>query len=216
MAKINIFLVDDHTILREGLKGLLSLNPDFNVVGESDEGRKAISEIARLKPQVVIMDIRMEGLGGIEATKEIKRLCPETKVIVLTMYCHREYIYQALKAGADGYLLKGASFSELEMAIKAVVSGHRYLSPMVADQVVDGYLRVEKTINKTPLESLTKREREIVNLLAEGKSDRDISQILCISPHTVRVHLSNIMKKLGVKNRLEMLSFLHKVGWPPQ
>ncbi len=171
--KIRILLADDHQILREGLKFILEAQPDMTVIGEVADGRQAVREAKRIKPEVLIIDIAMPELNGIEAARQIMEACPSVKVIILSMHYSTEYIYQALLAGARGFVLKEAAGKELIQAIRAVYGGHRYLSKKVDEIVIKDYLSQHHAIqSKSPLETLSPREREILQLVAEGKTDR--------------------------------------------
>lgn len=209
---VRIMIVDDHTILRQGIKELLSLNDDFEVVGEASDGREALAVVEKCEPDIVFMDISMPGMGGIAATREIKKLNPRVKVIILTMYHNSQYVHESFLAGASGYLLKAASFNELALAVESVVAGKTYLSPGISDQVVKTFLAAgEESSKKTPWDSLSPREKEVVRLAVSGKTSLEIGQVLCISSKTVRVHLSNIMKKLDLHSRTDLVRFMHSL-----
>ncbi|MEW6267575.1 MAG: response regulator transcription factor [Thermodesulfobacteriota bacterium] len=192
-----IVIVEDHTILRDGLRALLSSNPDFEVVGEAGDGREAVIRVEELSPDLVLLDLSLPRRHGLDAIHEMKRSRPQTRILVLTVHKNEEYILAALKAGADGYVLKEASHQELEMAIRTVVSGKRYLSPDVSDLVIEGYLEGKKAPKaESGFEALTPREREILKLIAEGYTSRQIASQLFISLKTVERHRANLMKKL--------------------
>lgn len=199
--KYRIVIAEDHTILREGLKLLLSSSPEFEVVGEAEDGREAIRCVEKLKPDLILTDLSMPRMNGMEAIREIKKRSPETKILVLTVHKTEEYILASVRAGADGYLLKDSTHAELLMAVKYVLSGKRYISPGISDKVLEGYLEGKKTLKKrTSWETLTKREREILKLIAEGYRNKEIAEELCISVKTVEKHRSNLMEKLGLHN----------------
>jgi two-component system response regulator NreC len=202
-----VLIVEDHTIVREGLRALLALDPDFQVVGETDNGRDAIHLVGSLKPALVLMDLSMPGMNGMEATREIKKRHPDARIIVLTVHKTEEYIRVSLQAGASGYVLKDATHGELMSAIKSVLEGKTYLSPDVSDQVVVGYLDGGGVSTRSPLESLTHRERIVLKLIAEGRQNKNIADYLCISVKTVEKHRSNLMRKLNLHNTAAITAF---------
>ena len=194
-----IVIAEDHTILREGLRVLLSSDPEFEVVGEAEDGRDAIRCVENLSPDLVLMDLSMPRMNGLEAIKEIKKRSPETKIITLTVHKTEEYILATLQAGADGYVLKDATHSELVIAIKNVLIGKRYLDSGISEKVIEGYLEGKRTLKtKSPWDALTPREREILKLIAEGYKNKEIADYLFISLKTVEKHRSNLMKKLDL------------------
>jgi len=199
--KYEIVIAEDHTILREGLRALLSSHPDFEVVGEAEDGREAIRRVEKLMPDLVLMDLSMPRMNGLEAIKEIKKHSPEIKIIALTVHKTEEYILATLQAGADGYALKDSTHSELVMAIEHVLEGNSYLSPDISGKVIEGYLEGRKTLKATSAwDTLTQREREILKLIAEGYKNREVADYLCISLKTVEKHRANLMKKLDLHN----------------
>ena len=211
--KIRILLADDHTILRAGLKMMLNAQPDMEIVGEAQDGRQAINEAQRLQPDIVLMDITMPDINGIEATRQIKKLLPDTRVLVLTMHEHDEYVFQALRAGASGYMLKEAVPTELITALRVIQSGQFYLSPTAQSVMVGDYLqRVRAGEEKDSYSSLTEREREILKLVAEGYTNNQIGERLFISPKTVDTHRTHIMDKLNLHNRAELVKYAMRRG----
>jgi DNA-binding NarL/FixJ family response regulator len=203
-----IVIVEDHTILREGLRALLSAEPLFDVVGEAEDGRAAIRCCEDLLPDLVLMDLSMPKMHGFEAIKEIKRQSPDVKIIALTVHKTDEYILATLQAGADGYVLKDATHSELVMAIKHVLLGKRYLSPGISEKVIEGYLEGKETLKtRSAWDALTRREREILKLIAEGYKNKEVGDHLCISLKTVEKHRANLMKKLDLHNAAELTAF---------
>ena len=199
--KTTIVIAEDHTILREGLRALLSDNSDFLVVGEAEDGREAVQCVANHKPDIILLDLSMPRMNGLEAIQEIKKRSAGTKILVLTVHKTEEYVLASLEAGADGYVLKDATHSELLIAINHLLSGMQYLSPGVSDKVIEGYLTGRNKVrSKSSQDRLTKREREILKLIAEGHTNRRISEILCISIKTVEKHRSNVMGKLDLHN----------------
>ena len=210
--KGRILLVEDHTILRAGLMALLSKEPDFEVVGEIDNGRDAMRAIASLKPNIVITDISMPGISGIETIREIKRRHPEMRVLVLTIHKADEYIHESLRAGADGYVLKDAHPDELRVAIRSILNGKTYLSPDISAKVITGYLGGGNNGGSTagavsPWETLTHRERQVLKLVAEGHQNRHIADYLCLSVKTVEKHRSNLMRKLDLHNASTLTAY---------
>ncbi|HEX4202654.1 MAG TPA: response regulator transcription factor [Ktedonobacteraceae bacterium] len=211
--KIRILLVDDHTILRAGLKMMLNAQPDMEVVGEAQDGRQALQETQRLQPDVVLMDITMPDMNGIEATRQIKRTMPDIRILVLTMHEHDEYVFQALRAGASGYMLKEAADTELISALHVIHSGQFYLSPAAQSVMVGDYLqRVRTGEEKDSYSSLTEREREILKLVAEGHTNNQIAEQLVISPKTVDTHRTHIMDKLNLHSRAELVKYAMRRG----
>jgi two-component system response regulator NreC len=196
-----IVIAEDHTILRDGLKALLSTQEDFKVVAEAQDGREAIRCVHDFAPDVILMDLSMPRMNGLDAIKEIKKTNPGTKIIVLTVHKTEEYVLATLQAGADGYVLKDATHSELVMAMKNVLGGNRYLSPGVSEKVIDGYLKGRGAFkSQSAWDTLTQREREILKLIAEGYKNKDIADYLCISLKTVEKHRTNLMNKLDLHN----------------
>jgi two-component system response regulator NreC len=197
----NIVLAEDHTILREGLKSLLSSQPDLKIVGEAGDGLEAIRCVRNHNPDIILLDLSMPRMTGLDAIKEIKRVNADTKIIVLTVHSTEEYILSTLQAGADGYVLKDAHSTELLTAIRHVLDGHRYLSPSISGTIIDGLLQGKKaSAIRSAWESLTQREREILKLIAEGHKNKDIADLLCISLKTVEKHRANLMEKLDLHN----------------
>jgi two-component system response regulator NreC len=211
--KARIVIAEDHTILREGLRSLLSSNPSFEIVGEAGDGREAIRCAEKFKPDLILTDLSMPRMNGMEAIKEIKRESPATKVLVLTVHKAEEYILATFQAGADGYILKDSTHSELMMAVKKVLSGKRYISPEISDKVIEGYLEGKKTLkSRTSWETLTQREREILKLIAEGYRNKEIANDLCISVKTVEKHRANLMEKLDLHNIQALTTFAIERG----
>lgn len=206
--KQKVVIVEDHAILRDGLKALLTSDKDLEVAGEAGDGREAIKLVEELKPNLIIMDLSMPRMNGMEAIKEIKRISKEIKIVVLTVHKNEEYILATFKAGADGYVLKDSSYNELMMAISNVLKGKHYISPEISERILEGYIEgKEKLKQKTSWEILTSREREILKLIAEGYRNKDIAEELCISVKTVEKHRSNIMEKLNLHNAQALTAF---------
>lgn len=205
--KVRILLADDHTILRNGIRAILEDEPGMEVVGEAEDGRMAVTLACQLKPDIVIMDIAMPLLNGLEATRQIKRSCPGVKVIVLSMHDNEEYIIQMLEAGAMGYILKDAAAKELIQALRSVHRGEAVLSPAITRIVIEDYLRWGGIRPTGDNAELTPREREILQLIAEGYTSKQIAEILVISVKTVQAHRNRLMQKLDLHNRGELIKY---------
>ncbi len=211
--KVRIVIAEDHTILREGLRSLLSSNPNFEIVGEAADGREAIRCVEKFKPDLILTDLSMPRMNGMEAIKEIKRGSPATKVLVLTVHRAEEYILATFRAGADGYVLKDSTHSELVMAVQKVLSGTHYISPEISAKVIEGYLEGKKTLKpRTSWETLTQREKEILKLIAEGYRNKEIAEDLCISVKTVEKHRANLMEKLDLHSLQALTAFAIEKG----
>lgn len=207
-AKRKLFIVEDHTILREGLKALLSTKPEWEIVGEAGEGDAAIRGVEKLQPDLVLMDLSLPKMNGTEAIREIKKRSPNTKIVALTVHKTEEYISAAFLAGAEGYVLKDATHAELELAIRHVLSGKKFISPGISEKIVAGYLEKKKTESLiTPWDTLTPRERSILKLIAEGYKNKEIADYLCISVKTVEKHRSNLMQKLDLHNVSDLTAY---------
>ena len=214
MDKTRVLLAEDHTIVRKGLRSLLDKETGIEVVGEAEDGREAIVKAEELHPDVVVMDIAMPGLNGLEATRQIKKRFPDMKIIILTMHANEEYILQSLKAGASGYLVKKSAPAELISAINAVHKGNSFLSPSISRTVIDEYIRRSKEISEGEegFEQLTVREREVLQLIAEGRKTREIAELLYISIKTVETHRAHIMNKLDIHSTAELTRYAIRKG----
>ncbi len=207
---VSVMLADDHAVVRDGLRALLEGGNDLQVVAVAGNGREAVSEALRLRPDIVIMDIAMPELDGVEATRRIVERCPETRVLILSMYLSAEHIYRALQAGAQGYVLKESAGEEVVDAIRALRAGKRYLSHRITETVIDDYLR--EGTNVSPLDSLSLRERDVLQLVVEGRTNAAIAQALSLSPKTVETYRARIMKKLKVRDTVELVKFSMRHG----
>jgi DNA-binding NarL/FixJ family response regulator len=207
MDKIRILLADDHTILREGISSLIKDEPDMQVIGEAEDGHAAVKLACELSPDVVLMDIAMPLLNGLEATRQIRKYCPQVKVLILSMYENEEYIRQVLAVGAMGYILKDAAARDLLEAIREVQRGELVLSPAITRLIIEDYLRWGEPKAALEDSGLSPREREVLQLVAEGYTNKQIGDILCISIKTVQAHRSNIMAKLDLHDRSELIKY---------
>ncbi len=213
MEKIRVLIVDDHAVVRAGLRLLLDSQPDIQVVGEAPDGREGLALAQKLRPNVVLMDIAMPGMGGVEATQAIKKTCPQVQVLALTMHEDAPYFFRMLQAGASGYVLKGADPSELLSAIRAVAQDKAYLFPSLARKLLDDYLeRLEVGEEKDSYARLTTREKEVLKLIGEGYTSREIAEMLFLSINTVERHRTNIMDKLGMHNKSQLIKFAIRKG----
>lgn len=213
MKKIRVLLAEDHTIVRQGIAALLGTENDMEVVGEASNGLEAIELAKKIVPDVVLMDIGMRHLNGLEATREIKRLFPATKILILTMHDSEEWIFQILKAGASGYLIKDSAMTDLTSALRAVWQGGSYLSPSISKLVIEEYIRKAESGEKRRVEDLLSgREREILQRIAEGNSIPEISNALCISKKTVEAHKTHIMEKLNIHDKVGLIKYAIRMG----
>jgi DNA-binding NarL/FixJ family response regulator len=210
---IRVLIADDHQIVRDGLRSLLEIEPEFEVVGTVAEGRSTVKMVEELKPDVVIMDISMPGLNGIEATRQITRDFPKIKIIALSMHDDRYFVMNMLKAGASGYLIKDCAYKELTRAIDVVVrKGKTYLSPEITDIVVDNYITGQPMAESLVYSVLSNREREVLQLIVEGKKSSEIADCLCISLKTVETHRAQLMNKLKIKNIADLVKYAIREG----
>jgi len=205
-------VVDDHTIVRDGICALLNLAADMEVVGEAADGREALDKVRELTPDVVIMDIAMPLLGGMEATRRIRKDFPATKVLALTQYSDKEYVLPVIEAGAHGFVSKTAASSELAVGIRSVYRGDSFLSPSVAKLLVESFQQGGLQDRRDPYDQLTGREREVLKLLAEGHTTQEIADILVISPKTVEGYKTSLMDKLDIHNRVDLVKYALRKG----
>ena len=213
---INVLLADDHAVVRDGLRMILENESDIRVLGTAADGRQAVEKARNLKPDVIVIDIAMPELNGIEATYQILQENPSIKVVILSMHASPEYIYRTLEAGAFGYLLKESASLEVIAAVRAAITGQRYLSQRISDTLVDDYIRLQKgTPEFDPLQSLTEREREVLQLVVEGHTSDEIADHLALSPKTVASYRSRLMKKLGLDDLPSLIKFAILHGITP-
>lgn len=207
---VTVLLADDHAVVRDGLRALLESGQDLQVVGVAGNGRDAVTEVQRLRPDIVIMDIAMPELDGVEATRRIVEKCPGTRVLILSMYLSAEHIHRALQAGAQGYVLKECAGDEVVEAIRTLRAGKRYLSHRITETVIDDYLR--DGANVSPIDSLSLRERDVLQLVVEGRTNAAVAQALSLSPKTVETYRARIMRKLKVHDTVELVKFAMRHG----
>jgi DNA-binding NarL/FixJ family response regulator len=213
MRKIRIVLADDHKLMRSGLRVLLEQQPDLTVVGEASDGREAVALVASQRPDVLVMDIGMPSLNGIEAAAQITQSNPEGAIVMLSMHSDESYVLRALKAGAKGYLLKDSAEADLIRAVRAVADGKSFFSPAVSKVLLDDYVRkLKRSGTEDPYDVLTPREREVLQLVAEGKSNKEVAQLLSLSVYTVETHRSNIMEKLNLHGVPELILYAVRKG----
>jgi two-component system response regulator NreC len=213
MRKIRIVLADDHKLMRSGLRVLLEQQPDLTVVGEASDGREAVALVASQRPDVLVMDIGMPSLNGIEAAAQITQSNPEAAIVMLSMHSDESYVLRALKAGAKGYLLKDSAEADLIRAVRAVAEGKSFFSPAVSKVLLDDYVRkLKRSGTEDPYDLLTPREREVLQLVAEGKSNKEVAQLLNLSVYTVETHRSNIMEKLNLHGVPELILYAVRKG----
>lgn len=208
-----IVVVDDHHIVREGLRALLATEPDFQLVDEASDGLEAIRLVERLEPDVLILDVMIPGLNGLDVTRRVSKSSPKTRVIILSMHSNEAYVIEALKNGAAAYVLKGATATELVLAIREVAAGRRFLSSPLSERAIETY--VARAQESDPLEAydtLTTREREVLQLVAEGNSNQQAAARLFISPRTVETHRANLMNKLSLRNHADLVRFAFERG----
>jgi DNA-binding NarL/FixJ family response regulator len=208
MKPTRILLADDHAVVRQGFRMILAAHPDMEIVGEAGNGREAVELAERLKPEVVVMDVSMPELNGIEATRRLAASTPHTRVLALSMHKDSVYVREILRAGARGYLLKDSVAADLVSAVRAVASGEGYLSPQVSNAVLDDYRRHVTN----PIDMLTSREREVLQMLAEGKTNKEIAGVLNLSAYTVEAHRGRIMEKLNVHTIADLVRFAVRNG----
>ncbi len=211
MSSVRVLLADDHTLVRAGIRSLLEAAGGIEVVAEAGDGREALGLIAKHRPDVALLDIGMPGLSGLEVARRSAQESPRTRVIILSMHADATYVRQAMRAGAAGYLLKGAAVVELPLAVRSVMRGEKYLTPRISQTIVDGFLR-EGQDEAGPLEGLTGRQREILQLIAEGKSTKEIALVLDLSVKTVETHRGRIMERLGIRDVPGLVRFAIRSG----
>jgi len=212
LSLTTIVLADDHHVVRQGLRSVLEAEPEFSVVAEASDGLDAVRRVEDLRPDVLIVDLMMPGLGGLEVTRQVRKCSPQTHVVVLSMHGSEAYVLEALRNGAAAYVLKNASTADLVQAVYEVTSGRRYLSPPLSERGIEAYVERGRTGPADPYELLTTREREVLHLAAEGNSHAGIAARLGISPRTAEVHRANLMRKLNLHSQTELIRFALQRG----
>ena len=209
MTRIRVLVADDHTIVRQGLVGILKASDEVEVVGEAADGAEAVEKATKLKPDVVVLDVSMPHLSGLEAARRIREALPATRILVLTMHDDEEYVLKMVRAGASGYLLKDSAASELIAGIRALKAGKVYFGPHASRALADAY-QSDRPLPEDPYQRLTDREREVFQLVVEGKTNAQIADMLCISPKTVDNHRTRLMEKLGIHGTADLVRFAAK------
>lgn len=213
--KITIVLADDHQVVRQGLRVLLENEPDCTVVGEATSGLEVADMVEQTKPRVLVLDLMMPGLNGVEVTRQVAKRSPETSIVILSMHANEAYVLEAFRNGASGYVLKDGAASDLVEAVHSVLDGKRYLCPSLSERAVQAYIEKVEGGNTDPYDTLTKRERQVLQLAAEGCSNADMAEKMQISPRTVEVHRSNLIRKLGLRNQTDLIRYALKRGVIP-
>jgi DNA-binding NarL/FixJ family response regulator len=211
----NILLADDHPIVRQGLRTLLEAESDFQLVGEAGDGLEAVRLVERWQPNILIVDLMMPGLTGLEVTRQVKQRAPQTRVIILSMHATESYVLEALRNGATGYVLKDSSAADLVQAVREVAAGRRYLSAPLSERAIDTYVQKAEAAALDVYDLLTTREREVLKLAAEGHTNAEIAERLFISPRTAETHRANLMRKLGLQNQTDLIRYALRRGILP-
>lgn len=212
---ISIVLADDHHVVRQGLRALLEAEPHFFVKGEAGDGLTALQMVENLRPDILVLDLMMPGLNGLEVTRQATKLSPSTRIIILSMHAGEAYVLEALRNGAYGYVLKDSGADELVEAINTVMGGRRFLSSPLSERAIDLYITKSQDLPEDPYDSLTTREREVLQLAAEGNTNVQIADMLSISPRTAETHRANMMRKLDLHNSTELIRFALQRGIIP-
>lgn len=212
---LTIMLADDHHVVRQGLQALLRAEQDFQLVGETANGLEVPRLVEKLRPHVLVLDLMMPGLGGLEITRRVTQRTPETRVVILSMHANEAYVVEAFRAGAIGYVLKGSTSVQLVRAIREAAAGRRFLSPPLSEDKLEEYLLTVESVPFDSYETLTSREREVLQLAAEGNSNSEIGHKLHISTRTVETHRANLMRKLGIHTQSELIRFALRKGILP-
>jgi len=208
-----ILLADDHTLIRRGIRNLISNNPALKVIGEVGDGEELLEFLKTTQPELLILDISMPKLTGIEAVSRVKKLYPKIKILMLTMHKNKQYFYHAMSAGADGYLMKEDSDEELLLAIKRIQDGKSYLSPFLSQDFADDVISAYRNNKSSPFETLTNREREVLNLVVDGHTSKVMADMLCLSPRTIDHHRANLLRKFEMKNSVDLVNFAVRNGF---
>ena len=212
---ITVVLADDHAVVRQGLRTLLEAQPDMKVIGQAGDGLEALQLLDHLRPDVLVVDLMMPGLNGIEVARTVRQHLPQTHIVVLSMHANEAYVLEALHVGASAYVLKAAHSDELITAIREAAAGHRYLGSPLSEHAIAAYLEKSKVAALDPYETLTERERQVLHLVAEGRGNADIADALSISPRTAETHRSNLMHKLGLHSHTDVIRYALRRGLIP-
>jgi DNA-binding NarL/FixJ family response regulator len=204
---INIVIADDHHIVRKGIQAILSEQPDIKIIGESNDGLETVSLVERLQPDILVLDLMMGGINGLEVTRQLNKKAPRTGIIVLSMHSNEAYVLEALRSGAKAYILKDNTTDDLVRAIREVIAGRRYLSASLTERAIDAYTQKSSINKEDPYEQLTTREREVLQMAARGMANAEIATRLFVSPRTVEAHRANLMHKLGIRSHVELLNY---------
>jgi DNA-binding NarL/FixJ family response regulator len=214
-VSLTLVLADDHHVVRQGLRALLQTEPDFHLVGEAADGQEVLRLVERLHPDVLVLDLMMPGLGGLEVTRRVRQRFARTQIVILSMHANEAYVVEALRLGATAYILKEADARDLVRGIREAAAGRRYLSPPISEDMIEAYLRKTDSATFDPAQTLTKREREVLQLAAEGHTSAEIAKRLFISPRTVETHRANLMHKLGLRNQADLIRYALRRGIVP-
>jgi two-component system response regulator NreC len=212
---ITLVLADDHHVVRQGLRALLEAEPDLQVIGEAADGLETVRLVVNLRPDILVLDLMMGGINGLEVARQVSKRSPKTGVVILSMYSNEAYVLEALKAGAKAYVLKESTAGELVKAVRAAVTGRRYLSSSLSEQAIEAYVEKSKGTVLDPYDTLTTREREVLHLAAQGCTNADMATRLYISRRTVEVHRANVMRKLGLHTQAQLVSYAIRRGILP-
>jgi two-component system response regulator NreC len=212
MSMTTIVLADDHHVVRQGLRTLLESEPDFRVIGEAGDGLEAVQLVERLQPDVLVLDLMMPSLNGLEVTRQVGQRSPQTRVVILSMHSSEAYVMEALRHGAAGYVIKASSAADLIKAVREVTAGRHYLSPPLSEHAIEAYIQRAKEATLDKYETLTTREREVLHLAAEGHSNREIAERLSISPYTAMTHRANLMRKLDLHSQTDLVRYALQRG----
>jgi two-component system response regulator NreC len=215
MSMTTIVLADDHHIVRQGLRSLLEAEPDFSVVGETGDGLEAARLVERLQPHVLVLDLMMPGLNGLEVTRRVSQRSPQTRIVILSMHANEAHVLEALRAGAAAYVLKESTAAELVRAVREAAAGRRYLSPPLSERAIEAYMQKAQSAVLDSYETLTAREREVLHLVAEGHTNAQIADRLFISRRTVETHRANLMRKLDLRTQTDLISYALRRGLLP-
>jgi two-component system response regulator NreC len=215
MKMTTIVLADDHHIVRQGLRSLLEAEPDFSVVGEAGDGLEAAQLVERLRPDVLVLDLMMPGLNGLEVTRRVSQRSPQTRIVILSMHADEAHVLEALRVGAAAYVLKESTAAELVRAVREAAAGRRYLSPPLSERAIEAYVQKAESAALDSYETLTAREREVLHLVAEGHTNTEIAERLFISRRTVETHRANLMRKLDLRTQTDLISYALRRGILP-